>query len=80
MASNGNQKNKKSEEKTRYTRADGDITLEIDEEEMNNLLYLPDSEPEVFFSSSSPSNNTTVGREERNHLRVLCGPSSRHSG
>ena len=68
MASNGKQKNKKSEEKTRYTRDDGDITLEIDEEEINNLLYYPDSEPEVFLSSSSPSNNTTVGREESTAL------------
>ena len=49
MASNGKPKNKKSEEKTRYTRDDGDITLEIDEEEINNLLYFPDSEPKCSY-------------------------------
>ena len=68
MATNVNKKNKKSEEKTRYTRDDDNITLEIDEEEVNNLLYSPDSEPEAFHSSSSPSNNTEVGREESTAL------------
>ena len=68
MATNGNKKNKKSEEKTRYTRDDDNITLEIDEDEVNNLLYSPDSEPEAFHSSSSPSNNTEVGREESTAL------------
>ena len=66
MANNGLKKN--SEEKTRYSEDDGyDLSYEIDEEEINNLLH-PDSEPEEFQLSTSPSNNTEVGRDESTAL------------
>ena len=66
MANNGLKKN--SEEKTRYSEDDGyDLSCEIDEEEINNLLH-PDSEPEEFQLSTPPSNNTEVGRDESTAL------------